>query len=155
MALRDAPALSWASSAAARAVMRGNRGRDTKPEMAVRSALHRRGLRFRVHTRPLPDLRRTADVLFRSARVAVFVDGCFWHGCPEHGTQPAANHGYWAPKIARNRERDRETDALLLDAGWLPVRVWEHEDVNEATERIADTVHRRRPAGPDRRHLNG
>lgn len=141
---------SWASSAAARAVMRGNKGQDTKPEMKVRSALHRRGLRFRVHARPLADLRRTADVVFRPARVAVFVDGCFWHGCPEHGTQPSSNRAYWSPKIARNRERDRETDALLRDAGWFPVRVWEHEDVGDAVERIADAVARGRPGGPPR-----
>lgn len=143
-----APQGSWASSAGARAVMRGNKGRDTGPEMAVRSALHRRGLRFRVQARPLPELRRTADVVFRPARVAVFVDGCFWHGCPKHGTQPTRNRAYWSPKIARNRERDRETDALLLDAGWLPVRVWEHEDVADAIERIAAVVAGRRPGGP-------
>jgi DNA mismatch endonuclease (patch repair protein) len=102
------------------------------------------GLRYRVSARPLPDLRRTADIVFRPTRVAVFVDGCFWHGCPEHGSQPRANSEYWAPKLARNIERDRETNSALEAAGWKVVRIWEHEDANHAAQRIARVVEARR-----------
>ncbi|MCF8543160.1 MAG: very short patch repair endonuclease [Candidatus Nanopelagicales bacterium] len=126
--------------------MQANRSRDTGPELAIRRLLHRAGLRYRVDDRPLRDLRRRADIVFRPARVAVFIDGCFWHGCPEHGNQPATNTEYWAPKLLRNFERDRETDRLLEAAGWLPVRVWEHEDSSKAARRIARIVARRRMA---------
>ena len=106
--------------------------RDTAPEIALRKALHRRGLRFRVD-RPLPDLpRRRADVLFSRAHIAVFVDGCFWHECPEHGTQPMSNVEWWSTKLARNVERDRETDAHLRDRGWAVLRFWEHDDMATA-----------------------
>ena len=111
------PARSWASSPATRASMRGNRSRDTKPELALRSTVHAAGLRYRVAARPLADLRRTADLVFRSARVAVFVDGCFWHGCPSHHTKASANADYWAQKVDENRNRDRDTDARLTAAG--------------------------------------
>ena len=87
---------SWASSPGNRKSMQGNRSRDTKPGLAVRSAVHRRGLRFRVSTRPQPELPRTADLVLRKSRIAVFVDGCYWHGCPDHHTQPATNFEYWA-----------------------------------------------------------
>ena len=107
--------------------MVANRSRDTGPELAVRRAVHAQGLRYRVGVRPLPDLRRTADLVFRTVKVAVFVDGCFWHYCPEHATRPAANAVYWEDKLRRNCERDTETDALLAEAGWRAVRVWEHE----------------------------
>lgn len=127
---------SWASSEAARRTMVANRSRDTKPEMAVRSAVHRRGLRFRVATRPLPELRRTADLVFRSAKVAVFVDGCFWHGCPEHYTEPKTNQEFWSTKIAGNAQRDRDTNEQLRAAGWTVLRFWEHED----TDRIASAI---------------
>ena len=93
--------------------MQNNRSRDTKPEMAVRSAVHRRGIRYRVAVRPQPELARTADLVLRKSRIAVFVDGCFWHGCPDHHTQPATNSRYWADKIARNAKRDIETTAYL------------------------------------------
>lgn len=93
----------WASSSGVRATMRGNRRRDTKPEMAVRRAVHALGLRYRVDSRPLQGLNRRADLVFASARVAVFVDGCYWHGCPEHGTAARTNAGYWSKKIQRNR----------------------------------------------------
>ncbi len=83
--------------------MRGNRSRDTAPELVVRRLVHAMGLRYRVHTRPLPGLRRTADLVFTRQRVAVFIDGCFWHGCPEHHRQPGANSAYWSEKVARNR----------------------------------------------------
>lgn len=116
-----------ASSGAARRVMQGNRRRDTRPELALRRALHARGYRYRVDRAPVASLRRRADMVFTRHRVAVFVDGCFWHGCPQHGTAPRTNTGYWSAKIARNVERDRDTDARLREAGWRVVRVWEHE----------------------------
>ena len=124
--------------------MQANRSRDTAPEMALRRRLHGLGFRYRVSVRPLEPVRRTADLVFRSARVAVFVDGCFWHHCPEHGTAPKTNADYWGPKLDRNVERDRETDALLTEEGWLSVRVWEHEDPEKAAVRVARIVRRRR-----------
>lgn len=121
------PIGSWASSDAARATMRANRGRDTTPEMAVRSRVHRAGLRYRVSARPEPDLRRTADLLFRRARVAVFIDGCYWHACPEHRQRPATNTEFWDRKFEANRARDAETTAFLRHRGWTVIRVWEHQ----------------------------
>lgn len=117
--------------------MQGNRKRDTRPELSLRSELHRRGLRYRVDQKPLEGLRCKADIVFRRQKVAVFVDGCFWHGCPEHGTSPKTNASYWSAKIARNMERDRQNDAELGDAGWSVVRVWEHEPPGDAATRIA------------------
>lgn len=124
--------------------MRGNRKFDTGPEAAVRSALHRAGARFRKHARPLPGLNCTADIVFRRERLAVFIDGCYWHGCPEHGTQPRTNAAYWSAKIARNIERDRRNDAALLKAGWLVARVWEHENPEEAAAQILNLLGTRR-----------
>lgn len=124
--------------------MKSNRSRDTVPEMTLRRLLHARGLRYRVSARPLRDVRRTADVVFGPAKVAVFVDGCFWHRCPVHGTSPKANSDYWLPKLERNVQRDRETDDLLRAAGWLSIRVWEHEDLESAANHIADVVRKRR-----------
>lgn len=120
--------------------MLANRHRDTSPELALRRALHARGLRFFVDRAPLPGIRRRADILFPRRRVAIYVDGCFWHGCPLHGSQPKANADYWGPKLARNRVRDRETDASLREAGWLVIRVWEHEPADEAADRIATAI---------------
>lgn len=120
--------------------MRANRKRDTQPEMAVRSAAHRLGLRYRVATRPLPDQRFTADLVFRTARVAVFIDGCFWHGCPDHGTSPRTNSSYWGPKLTRNRARDKAVMEALRAAGWVGLRIWEHEDPEVAARHIAATV---------------
>lgn len=124
--------------------MRANRSRDTRPERLLRSALHATGLRFRVCARPVPTLRRTADVVFGPARVAVFVDGCFWHGCPTHRKAPRANADYWADKIRMNQNRDRQTDKQLADAGWEVIRVWEHEDIASAVLRITNAVRERR-----------
>jgi DNA mismatch endonuclease (patch repair protein) len=93
-----------------------------------------------VHRRPVADLRREADVVFLRARVAVFVDGCFWHGCPIHGTEPKRNSSFWREKIHLNQTRDAETDMLLGDAGWQPIRVWEHEIPDEAAARIEIVV---------------
>ncbi len=124
--------------------MQSNKGRDTKPELLVRQLVHAAGLRYRVSARPEVDFRRTADLLFRPARVAVFVDGCFWHGCPEHYTRPKANDGYWSGKVARNRERDEETTRILTERGWSVLRFWEHEDPAEVAEQIVSTVRVRR-----------
>jgi DNA mismatch endonuclease (patch repair protein) len=123
--------------------MQGNRSRDTRPELALRSAVHAMGLRYRVAARPLPRLRRTADLVFPRVQVAVFVDGCFWHGCPAHYVPSASNVDYWRDKVAKNRDRDRETDALLREAGWEAVRIWAHEDAPEAAQRVAEIVRAR------------
>ena len=131
---------SWASSPATRKSMQGNRSRDTKPELAVRSAVHRRGMRFRVAARPQPELPRTADLVLCKSRVAVFVDGCYWHGCPEHHTQPSTNAECWADKIAGNVARDAETTDYLEGAGWTVLRFWEHEDPEAVADRVQQTV---------------
>lgn len=147
MATSDRPA---ARDPSVRARMSGQARKDTTPELALRSALHRRGLRFRVHRRPLPGLRREADLVFPQARVAVFVDGCFWHGCPAHASWPKSNAEWWRIKLNGNRARDAETDARLAEGGWLSVRVWEHEPTGEAADRIARAVTRRRSQAADR-----
>lgn len=123
--------------------MQGTRRRDTAAEVAVRRLLHVRGLRYRIDRRVLPDLPRRADLVFVTARVAVFVDGCFWHSCPRHRTIPKANRTWWLEKLARNRRRDRETDRRLRDAGWRVERVWEHEEPATAAARIAKAVRAR------------
>jgi DNA mismatch endonuclease (patch repair protein) len=135
---------------ATRRRMSRQRRRDTEPERLLRSLLHRMGLRFRVHRRPVPGLRREADLVFGPARVAVFVDGCFWHRCPDHGTFPRANGSWWDAKLAANVARDLDTDRKLAAAGWTVVRVWEHETPAEAATRVADVVRRRRPSSPSR-----
>lgn len=126
--------------------MRSNKHRDTKPELALRRAVHSLGLRYRVAARPIAGLRRTADLVFPRIRVAVFMDGCFWHGCPEHHSLAKTNSAYWAEKLRRNRERDEETDCLLREAGWTVIRIWEHEDPVEAAGRVAEVVTRLRAA---------
>jgi DNA mismatch endonuclease (patch repair protein) len=113
---------------------------STGPELLLRRALHRRGLRYRVNFRGLPG---RPDVAFTRARLAVFVDGCFWHRCPEHGSLPKNNRNWWAAKLDRNVERDREQDETLRALGWLSIRVWEHEDPLTAADHI-ETVWRRR-----------
>lgn len=128
---------SWASSEAVRKSMRSNKGRDTKPELALRRAVHALGLRYRVAIRPVKSVRRTADIVFTKAKVAVFLDGCFWHGCPLHHTIAVTNASFWAEKVRRTRERDAETDQLLKEAGWRVLRVWEHEDPADAANRVA------------------
>jgi DNA mismatch endonuclease (patch repair protein) len=132
--------MEFESTPAVRRKMSVQRRRDTKPEVALRRALHRRGLRYRLDSPPLPGIRRSADIVFRSVRVAVSVDGCFWHGCPTHGHTPKSNSWYWAPKLERNRQRDINTDERLVAAGWLPIRVWEHEDASLASQRVAEAV---------------
>ncbi|WP_285661184.1 very short patch repair endonuclease [Actinorhabdospora filicis] len=129
-----------ASSEGVRKSMRSNKSRDTKPELALRRAVHAMGLRYRVSVRPLPKLRRTADLVFTRRKIAVFMDGCFWHGCPEHHTKSATNAAYWADKIVVNRRRDAETDRVLAEHGWTVLRVWEHEDTAEAAAKVAALV---------------
>jgi DNA mismatch endonuclease (patch repair protein) len=124
--------------------MQSARQRDTKPELELRSALHRRGLRYFVNRAPLPTIRRRADIVFPRLRVAVYVDGCFWHGCPLHGTWPKANADWWREKIERNRERDRDTNARLDTAGWHVIRIWEHESMDAAAKHIATFIASRR-----------
>ena len=120
--------------------MQGNRRRDTSPEWQVRRLLHRQGLRYRVD-QPLPfDKRRRADLTFSRARVVVFIDGCFWHGCSEHFVAPKSHPEYWAPKIAANRARDAETTQRLSDDGWTVLRFWEHEDPAAVADSIAERV---------------
>lgn len=134
------------SSAVVRRRMQQQQRRDTRPELELHRALHAAGLRYRVERPVIPGMRRRADIVFGPAKVAVFVDGCFWHMCPQHATAPKANADWWRQKLERNRERDRDTDQLLLDQGWFPVRVWEHEDMAEAALTVAEVVRRRHPA---------
>lgn len=108
----------------------------TAPEVALRKSLHSRGLRFRVQLKVSGLPRRTVDVAFPRQRVAVFVDGCFWHGCPEHGTQPRANEDWWRWKIARNQARDRDTTERLQELGWTVIRIWEHELPTAAADAV-------------------
>src|SRR4051812_39310510 len=117
-----------ASSPQVSARMRRTGRRDTKPEIALRSAAHAMKLRYFVDRAPLPELRRRADLVFPRAKVAVYVDGCFWHGCPLHATWPKANAEFWRQKIEANRSRDLDTNEHLAAAGWASFRVWEHED---------------------------
>jgi DNA mismatch endonuclease, patch repair protein len=137
-----------AEPGAASSRMSRQASRDTKPELQLRSELHRRGLRYFVHRRPLPDLRREADVVFPRLRVAVFVNGCFWHGCDQHRTSPMRNAEFWNQKIDGNRRRDLETDVHLAALGWTAVRVWEHERTEEAADRVEEVVRQAR-AGLD------
>lgn len=120
--------------------MSRQRRRDTAPEVALRRELHRRGVRFFVDRAPLPGLRRRADLVFPRRRVAVYVDGCFWHRCPVHATDPKNNAEWWSAKLAGNAARDRDTDARLEEAGWIVVRVWEHEDPADAADRVQNAL---------------
>jgi len=133
------PLESWASTPGTRASMRANRGRDTAPEMAVRRRLHALGLRYRVSIRPVANVRRTADIVFTKAQIAVFIDGCFWHGCPQHYSAPVRNAEFWKAKHKRNMDRDAETDSLLRMRGWRPLRFWEHE-VNDAPDEVTAEI---------------
>ncbi|QII02979.1 very short patch repair endonuclease [Rhodococcoides fascians A21d2] len=114
--------------------------RDTKPEVALRRALHRRGLRYFVDRAPLKGMRRRADLVFPKRKVAVYVDGCFWHSCPVHATKPRNNAQWWADKLAANVARDRDTDEKLLAEGWRVVRIWEHEDPAVAADRVENEL---------------
>lgn len=123
--------------------MKGNRRADTKPEVSLRSLLHRRGLRFRKDlTIDLgPGRKPRPDIVFTRQKVAVFVDGCFWHMCPEHGRLPGGqNAAYWKSKFQRNRERDLDDTSRLQSAGWTVLRIWEHVDPQDAANRIVEAV---------------
>ena len=136
----DRTSESWASSPRIRRSMLSNRSRDTGLELAVRRELFRMGFRYRTHCRPLPDLTCRADIVFGGMRLAVFLDGCFWHGCPEHGRRPsktAKNREWWLAKLDRNAARDRRNVDRLASAGWNSLRIWEHEETSVAVQRIA------------------
>jgi DNA mismatch endonuclease (patch repair protein) len=120
------------------------RQKGTNPEIGLRKALHAKGLRYRLHVPLLTKPRRVADIVFPSAGVAVFVDGCFWHGCPEHASWPKSNAVFWREKIETNRARDTDTDQRLNAMGWRVVRVWAHEDAGQAAEHISSIVRARR-----------
>lgn len=135
-----------ASSDAVRRRMLVTSRRDTPSEIALRTRLHRMGLRYRVDTSPLKAFAGRADLVFSGSRVAVYVDGCFWHGCPDHGTWPKANADWWRRKIDGNVRRDRESDRQLTDAGWLVLRFWEHDDPGKAARIVAGQVKRRQHA---------
>ena len=154
-ALAKIPPAPPASTASVRAVMQGNRKRDTGPERALRSELHRRGLRYRLHKHASQEVKCVADVVFRFERIAVFVDGCFWHGCLDHGVRPRTHSDYWDAKLARNVARDRRNDAALEAAGWTVVRVWEHEPPAEAADRISQLVREKRAQLQDRPSTSG
>ncbi len=126
--------------------MLATKRRDTPEELRIRSALHRSGLRYSIDARVLCSSRARADILFRRVRVVVFVDGCFWHGCPKHGTKPKKNAKWWAAKLEANIRRDRETDCQLRAAGWRVIRVWAHEAPEQAARRIGRAVATRRGA---------
>lgn len=135
-----------ASSPAALKRMRTTKQRNTRCELELRAAVHRLGLRYRVDF-PLPGTRRRGDLVFTKAKVAVMVDGCFWHGCPHHATYPKANAEWWRKKLATNVKRDRDTDRRLRLAGWDVVRVWEHEESGTAAVRVAMAVRGRKVTG--------
>ncbi|MGW6704687.1 very short patch repair endonuclease [Streptomyces sp. NPDC054956] len=132
------------SSGGVSARMRRQASRDTKPEMAVRRLLHASGARYRLQCKVPGMSRRTVDIAFQRRRVAVFIDGCFWHGCPQHATSPKANSEWWRTKLDRNRERDVETNTRLEEEGWLVLRFWEHESPDDVVVRILAALEDRR-----------
>jgi len=135
-AIPTSPEVSWRMSQV--------RTRGTEPELRLRSILHRRALRYRVDRQPCTAVRRRADLVFGSARVAVFVDGCFWHGCPEHASWPKSNAEWWRAKIEKSRRRDERTTRSLTDASWMVIRIWAHEPPEDAADRVEVAVLDRR-----------
>lgn len=133
---------SWATSPVVRKIMQGNRSRDTRPELAVRRIVHAQGLRYFVNRRPLPGLQRTADLVFPRLKIAVFIDGCFWHGCPLHYASPKVNAVYWSAKVERNKRRDVDTTLRLANGGWRVLRYWTHEDPEAVAKDIRKAVKR-------------
>ncbi|NMC86599.1 MAG: very short patch repair endonuclease [Anaerolineaceae bacterium] len=125
--------------------MQAVKSRDTAPEKAIRSLLFKKGFRYRIDCRPIEELNRRADILFKSAKIAIFIDGCFWHGCPIHGSQAKSNAAFWMEKIKHNQERDLDTNMKLAQAGWTVIRIWEHEEPEKAVERIIEIFERRKP----------
>lgn len=148
VAAMDRPA---ASSAEVTVRMSRQVRTGTKPELAIRRELHRRGFRYRVNRAPLAGIRRSADIVFGRDRVVVMIDGCFWHRCPEHGTAPKSNAEWWDEKLGRNVERDEETNRLLAAAGWTVLRFWEHEDPQQVADRIDAVLRARRSSRPSPR----
>lgn len=134
----------------ARSRLAAQRQRDTEPELRIRRELHRRGLRYRVD-QPIPIPRRRADIVFSRARVAVFIDGCFWHGCPEHATLPKSNAAWWQAKLEANVRRDRDTDLRLSAAGWIAIRAWEHENPAAVADAIELCLRSTQPQHPPTR----
>lgn len=124
------------------------RSTDTTPERRLRSALHALGVRYRLGQVIVADGRRVRpDIVFKNAGVAVFVDGCFWHGCELHCRMPSSNKDYWEPKIARNRSRDQRTDEALAAGNWEIIRVWEHDDPEAVAEQVKALIEARRKRG--------
>ena len=152
MADPKAPSYPAASSPGRSANMRAIRRTDTKPELALRQALHRMGYRFRKDYRLDLDggARVRPDIAFTARKVAIFVDGCFWHACPDHGSKPSVNQGYWTPKLARNVARDRAADAALELAGWQVIRLWEHVPLGDAVTAVVTALGPRQPPGARR-----
>lgn len=142
LALVAVPDYPHPSSEGRSANMRANRRTDTKPELALRHALHRLGYRYRKDFRlDLDGGRRVRpDIVFTARKVAVFVDGCFWHACPDHGSKPKTNEWYWSPKLLRNVERDRLNDASLAQAGWIVLRLWEHIPLDDAVLAVVAVI---------------
>ncbi|WP_328683051.1 very short patch repair endonuclease [Streptomyces sp. NBC_00343] len=133
------------SSAAVSARMSRQNSRDTAPEVAVRRLLHAEGLRYRVNV-PVPGIpRRTIDIVFPKAKIAIFMDGCFWHGCPEHATQPKSNAEWWRAKLDKNMARDQETTEHLRTTGWTVLRYWEHEVPNAVAKEVKSAVLHHKP----------
>lgn len=129
-----------ASTVLVAARMSRQRRRDTAPEVAVRRVLFARGLRYRVNY-PVPGMnRRTIDIAFTRAKIAVFLDGCYWHGCPIHGTRPRANAEWWASKLDRNQQRDAETSKYLATHAWIVLRFWEHDAVEHVVDTVSDQI---------------
>lgn len=125
--------------------MRRQRSQNTKPELTLRSELHRRGLRYRLQLRIVEGTFRRVDIVFTKAKLAIFVDGCFWHSCPEHGTEPSNNRAWWREKLRANALRDEDTNRRLQATGWRVLRVWEHEDMGEIAERVERLVKGEQP----------
>lgn len=136
--------------------MRRNLRSGTRPEIALRSELHARGLRFRKdYPLRLADRTIRPDVVFSKTRVAVFVDGCFWHCCPLHGTKPRVNRDYWGPKLDRNIARDRLVSKLLDDEGWVVIRAWEHEASEDVAQRVVEAIAERQATNDARQQGSG
>lgn len=133
-----------ASSESVRLQMSKQRRRDTQAELLVRKLLHARGVRYRIDARPEPDLRCKADIMWKSLRLVVFIDGCFWHGCPDHASKPKANGEWWAQKLDANVRRDRRTDAELTERGWTVMRFWEHEEPTTVADAICSLLNQLR-----------
>lgn len=139
--MRSLPPTPIASDSATRRAMQGNRRVDTAPEVNLRRALHASGLRFRKDLIVKgADVKAKADIVFTRQKVAVFVDGCFWHGCPAHCRMPTRNRDYWEAKIGRNQERDHRVTTALIADGWRAIRIWEHEPIEQAIARVRDAL---------------